>query len=754
MTVKPISNMLSCDVFQCSLAVRTIKHGGFLPTNFTSLAMGIIAFLSVVLIGSILAQPIGVATANSVAMAKLAELDQSGRFHLVETPLSLLDEDNRAMAYVYHLYPQGFIAVSGNRVFPPIIAYSLDNPFGITDGEKNPLLVLIKSDLSKRLACLSSESCLRGVDNREAWDRHLSGDVPSHSDREFRQWPPAGTTSTGGWLETRWTQDPPYNAFCPVDPTTGNRSLAGCPSVAMAQILNYHSSLNGTRLDDDDDYYHNYAGQYWIDDDFEDYGFPSFPELNVYLDTLSNHYQNEESVTNNDKAAVVFACGVAARQVYSSQGSGTYGVDQALQAYLRFGHNEIELLGQAAPDLYRRLSLNMIEALPAHLAVVTPQWNAGHNLVVDGYNTDGYYHMNFGWGGYANGWYDLPEELPYDLTVIEGLILDIASTSIHPDGNDEPSSAEPIGLSIYNESHTINPEDDVDWFVFYSEDGADLLLFLEKVVGAEIDPAFFLYGPHEEDGSDVEPDSCILYDDNSHGDLQPEISFTSVTAGYYFLRVMLSDSTGRGESTGAYLLTIEVVGGLASPESLSAQVVGNDIHLEWEAPEGTASAPDRDLIGYHAYRDQVRLNSEIILTAEYDDPDLPDGTYTYFVTAIYQGGESQASNVVYVQVPSVSTEPNPVLPLTTNLRCVYPNPFLGATGISYSLAKDMIVSVIVYDLAGKRIRTLVQGMVGRGEHSIVWDGTDEDRRTVSAGLYLCRMTTSHFTAQRSLVMLR
>ena len=49
----------------------------------------------------------------------------------------------------------------------------------------------------------------------------------------------------------------------------------------------------------------------------------------------------------------------------------------------------------------------------------------GHNVVVDGYNTDDYYHINFGWGGSSNGWYLIPEEIPYGLTVIEGLIVDV-----------------------------------------------------------------------------------------------------------------------------------------------------------------------------------------------------------------------------------------------------------------------------------------------------------------------------------------
>ena len=46
--------------------------------------------------------------------------------------------------------------------------------------------------------------------------------------------------------------------------------------------------------------------------------------------------------------------------------------------------------------------------------------------MVDGYNTDGFYHLNFGWGGSYDGWYLLPDDLPYELTVIEGIIINIS----------------------------------------------------------------------------------------------------------------------------------------------------------------------------------------------------------------------------------------------------------------------------------------------------------------------------------------
>lgn len=94
----------------------------------------------------------------------------------------------------------------------------------------------------------------------------------------------------------------------------------------------------------------------------------------------------------------------------------------------------------------------MKNGFPAHLAVVDAAWQTGHNVAVDGYREDGYYHINFGWGGSCNGWWLIPDpNFPYSLSVLEGIVLDII-----PDN---------IGVTeITHENNTIfypNPADDM-----------------------------------------------------------------------------------------------------------------------------------------------------------------------------------------------------------------------------------------------------------------------------------------------------
>ncbi len=368
---------------------------------------------------------IDVATAAVVAQRHLAHSGAADSFGVTGIQMVRDAADSAVLCYCFDLAPAGYVIVAADAALPPVVAYSFTSPAPCDLASGTPMVDLLRWDLGRRLAHaeLVREDVAREI--RDAWVTKLTP-TPTAGGRAFEQWPPAGTTPTGGWLEETWTQNAPYNNLCPMDLAAGARSVAGCPSVAMAQILDYHGRLNATNFDDGDDYYHNYgSNRFWIDDAYVARDFPSFPQLNTHLDALFDDYFHGATPSDTHRAALVFACGVAARQVYSSSGSGTFGVSQALDAYQKFNCETATLLDDSDPNVYSRLAQNMIAARPAHLAVVDPGWSYGHNLVVDGYNTDGYFHLNFGWGGSYNGWYIIPSGMPYGLTVLEGLVLDI-----------------------------------------------------------------------------------------------------------------------------------------------------------------------------------------------------------------------------------------------------------------------------------------------------------------------------------------
>lgn len=237
-----------------------------------------------------------------------------------------------------------------------------------------------------------------------------------------------------GWaqtplLTTQWDQDYPYNQLCPRDPMNDySYSYAGCPAVAMAQIVNYLQTTQNTRFSDNDDYAHHYLGRNFnIDDDWEVLQFPSFPQLNKMLDSVDAAFGRDEELSDELVAALIFACGTACTQVYSSQGSGTFAVDQAYDAYQRFGFTNCRLFRNPDSLMYATLIANLQAGYPAHLAVENPQGTVGHNVVVDGYReSDGKFHINFGYGGSLDNWYSIPDpDFYYGMTKLEGIIVDI-----------------------------------------------------------------------------------------------------------------------------------------------------------------------------------------------------------------------------------------------------------------------------------------------------------------------------------------
>ena len=283
-----------------------------------------------------------------------------------------------------------------------------------------------------------------------------------------------------GLLSTYWTQDFPYNQLCPRDPVNGySYSYAGCPAIAMGQIINYLQTTEGTRFSDDDDYYHNYVGRnYMIDDDWETLKFPSFPMLNEMLDSIDAVFERGENLTDELAAALVFACGTALTQVYTSEGSGTFYVDQAYEAYQRFGFTDCLLFREPDSVMYATLISNLKAGYPAHLAVENEAGTVGHNVVVDGYRElDGKFHINFGYGGYLDNWYDFPDpNFYYGMTKVEGIILNIIPKS-GPLAVHESSSQQP--LEVYP-----NPVSDVLYLKNLSCERVNYSVF--NVLGQEV----------------------------------------------------------------------------------------------------------------------------------------------------------------------------------------------------------------------------------------------------------------------------
>lgn len=350
-----------------------------------------------------------------------------------------VDSVGNKLFYIVNAKPTGYVVVAADERMFPVIAWSTTSTFFESAG----FYPMLEAGISNYLRHTESLSTVQKEKIENEWK---SISKKSYRASKARCWPEAGSTSTEGWIETRWTQTAPYNMLCPLDPVTEGRSYAGCPAIVMGQVLNYLKTTQNTHFDDSDDYMHNYDGRvYQIDDDADSIGFPSFSDLNMILDSADAKFLRNQPITDTEAAALIFASGTACTQVYTSQGSGTFEVNQAYEGYQRFGFEHCELHTATDSAMYNTLISNLQNGFPAHLAVVDEAWSTGHNVAVDGYREDGYFHINFGWGGPSDGWWLIPDpSFPYTMGVLEGIILNII-----PEATDITEFAAPATLKLY-----------------------------------------------------------------------------------------------------------------------------------------------------------------------------------------------------------------------------------------------------------------------------------------------------------------
>ncbi len=83
-----------------------------------------------------------------------------------------------------------------------------------------------------------------------------------------------------------------------------------------------------------------------------------------------------------------------------------------------------------------------------------------------------------------------------------------------------------------------------------------------------------------------------------------------------------------------------------------------------------------------------------------------------------------------------------------------PNPFAERAQIRFSLARRGAVRISVYDVTGREVRRLVDGLSDAGIHSVVWDGMNDEGRRVGSGIYWMQMRTGGFVSNRKMLTLR
>jgi hypothetical protein len=94
------------------------------------------------------------------------------------------------------------------------------------------------------------------------------------------------------------------------------------------------------------------------------------------------------------------------------------------------------------------------------------------------------------------------------------------------------------------------------------------------------------------------------------------------------------------------------------------------------------------------------------------------------------------------------------IPTRFQLYPAFPNPFNPITTLRYDLLENSFVTLIIYDILGREVKTLMNQTQNGGYKSILWDGTNNHGHSVSAGVYLYRIQAGNYTLAKKMVLLK
>ena len=102
----------------------------------------------------------------------------------------------------------------------------------------------------------------------------------------------------------------------------------------------------------------------------------------------------------------------------------------------------------------------------------------------------------------------------------------------------------------------------------------------------------------------------------------------------------------------------------------------------------------------------------------------------------------------------IAVEPNNGIPRVFVLHQNYPNPFNPVTTLSYEIPEAGDVRLVIYDILGREVISLVNSRQLVGSHSIQWNGRDRFGKMVSTGVYIYRLQAGEFVNTKKLLLLK
>ena len=588
------------------------------------------------------------------------------------------------MYYVFSNNGKGFIIISADDATMPLIGYSLDNEFKYDNKIDNFSFFL--NTFEKQINYVKKNKSIADLRIQKEWAKYL---IPQKNTNVQTELQPL--------LVHTWNQDWPYNAKCPEDVNgPGGHVYVGCVALAMAQVIKYWNyPAVGTGTHTNYSYFNGGYGNLTVNYANEHYIWTNMP-----LRLL---------VENDDVATFLYDCSVAVNMHYSANGSGS-STDYIVDAVKNYYSYDNSVNSKNRDDYSDANWKNILKAeidakRPMVYTGMDSNLGSGHAWNCDGYNTSDEFHMNWGWGGYNNGFFNL------DDFTSTGYNFDSdfkAIVSIFP-----PSSSYPEGCSVTPKLITGNEgtftdgsgntnysnNRDCEWLL-QPACGTSLQLTIDRWL-VETNDTMYVY-----DGSTT---SDVLLAKFGGSDIPSTVS----SSGNSMLVRFVSDGSGNdfGWDASYKVLTcsgtktITDASGTINDGSGSCDYENSKI-CKWSIePTGVGmfnlNFSEFDLSSTNTY-DYLQIYKDVIdvahLIDRYDYTNVPT-TLSIAASKVILNFRSNSSDVAGGWTLSYTTttdvEENQISKLS-----IYPNPYKNDAVIDYDLVKNSNVNIQITDILG------------------------------------------------------
>ena len=284
------------------------------------------------------------------------------------------DKTNNAPYYAFNL-EQGYVIVSGDDEMTELVGYAEN---GFFDAENVPPQMQLWLDgYAEYVAAVQS--------GKAKARKILLSDSPS--------------VVVEPLVTTKWNQDAPFNNFAPEytdDNNNTQRCATGCAATAMAQIMKFHNwPEQGVG-------HYSYEHQSFgtISSNFSEHVYD-------WTNMIDRYNNGEYSNMQADAVALLMKdCGVSLNMNYGPvSGASIYSYYPAFKNYFRYTSRTVNRSGCETAEFTKIITDELQEGRP--IIYCGTGEDGGHAFVVDGYDTNYFLHVNWGWGGYSDGYFDM-----------------------------------------------------------------------------------------------------------------------------------------------------------------------------------------------------------------------------------------------------------------------------------------------------------------------------------------------------------